>query len=424
MTLDLASPALDARAKLEPWRDPADYWARLDEATRQLPAPVVALGLEALAWNAADLARRAGGLPIRVASKSLRVRSVLEAVLRLPGFRGVLAYSLREALWLAREANAGAGIDDIVVGYPTADLGALRELGGDEFAASRITIMVDSEAQLDLVDRALPASERAAPIRVCLDLDASWRSRALGHIGVRRSPVRRPEELGALAELVTRRQGFEVVGVMAYEAQIAGVADRPAGKPAEGAMLRMMQRASAAELAERRCASIAAVRKVAELEFVNGGGTGSIERTAAEPWVTEVAAGSGLFGPHIFDHYASFDVAPAVAFALDVVRKPTEDRATLLGGGWIASGPPAPDRLPLPVWPAGLAYEPREAAGEVQTPLRGAAARALMPGDRVWLRHAKSGEIMEHTNEVVPVTLDGAAQEPIPSYRGEGKCFL
>ncbi|MFT4231275.1 MAG: amino acid deaminase/aldolase, partial [Leucobacter sp.] len=204
----------------------------------------------------------------------------------------------------------------------------------------------------------------------------------------------------------------------------AGVGDRPAGRAAEGALLRAVQRMSGAELADRRAAAIAAVRGEARLEFVNGGGTGSLERTAAEAAVTELAAGSGLFGPHLFDHYGAFDVAPAVGFALDVVRKPAPDIATLLGGGWIASGPAAPDRLPLPVHPAGLAYEPREGAGEVQTPLRGTAARELRPGDRVWLRHTKAGEVMEHANEAVPIGADGAALPPIPSYRGEGRCFL
>ena len=418
MTLDLAAAAVLARPGERPGAEGESYWSAIDEATRGLPAPVVALSVDALAWNARDLARRAGGIPIRVASKSLRVRGVLDAVLELPAFRGVLAYTLSEALWLAES------IEDVVVGYPSADLTALRELGSDPLLASRITIMVDSREQLDLVDHAIPAAGRAAPIRVCLDLDASWRSRALGHIGVRRSPVRTPAQLAALAAHVAARPGFVVVGVMAYEAQIAGVADRPRGRPAEGALLRAIQRASGSELAERRAAAIDAVREVAELEFVNGGGTGSLERTAAEPAVTELAAGSGLFGPHLFDHYGAFDVAPAVGFGLDVVRKPTPDRATLLGGGWIASGPPGDDRLPRPQYPAGLEYEPREAAGEVQTPLRGPAAQELTVGDRVWFRHAKSGEIMEHANEVVPVSGDGAAHEPLLTYRGEGKCFL
>lgn len=418
--LDLASAALRANAERQPWRDPAAYWAGFSAATADLPAPVTALSIEALCRNAEDLRRRAGGIPIRIASKSVRSRAVLDAVLALPGYRGVLAYTLAEALWLA------GSLDDVVVGYPTADRASLAALAGDAVAAARVTVMIDSTDQLDLIDAVAPPATRES-IRVCLDLDASWRTKLIGHVGVRRSSLHEPSELRALAEEVQRRRGFKLVGVMAYEAQIAGVADRPARtlqNPAAGVMLRAVQRASGSELAERRAAAIAAVTEIAPLEFVNGGGTGSIERTAAESAITEVAAGSGLYGPHLFDHYRGFDVVPALAFALDVVRKPSSDRATLLGGGWIASGPAAVDRLPLPVWPPGLHYEVREGAGEVQTPLRGVEARDLRAGDRVWFRHAKAGEPLEHTNSIVPVTADGKRLAEMLTYRGEGRCFL
>jgi D-serine deaminase-like pyridoxal phosphate-dependent protein len=194
-----------------------------------------------------------------------------------------------------------------------------------------------------------------------------------------------------------------------------------------GAVNRWMQGRSMPELVERRTAAVAAVRALADLEFVNGGGTGSLEATAADASVTELGAGSGLLGGHLFDGYAHFTPAPAAAFALDVVRWPTPDVATVLGGGWIASGPPGADRQPRPVWPAGLEYLAREGAGEVQTPLRGVAARGLTAGDRVWFRHTKSGELAEHLNEFHVV--DGASGnasvvDVIPTYRGEGKAFL
>jgi len=421
MTLDLAAPELREAAATRPWLQPESYWPRLTEATKDRSAPVLALGVEALAYNAHDMLRRAGGLPIRVASKSVRVRGVLDAVLALPGYQGVLAYTLAEAVWLSET------IDDIVVAYPSADRAAIAALADDERAASRVTIMVDSEDQLDFVDSVVaPAGRR--PIRVCLDFDASWQTKALGHLGVLRSPVSTPQGLRELAERVVARPGFELVGIMSYEAQIAGVGDQPVGKPAEGMLMRAVQRASGTELAERRAEAIAQVRAVAPLEFVNGGGTGSIERTVAEAAVTEVAAGSGLFGPHLFDNYRSFTPAPAVAFALDVVRRPNAETATLLGGGWIASGPAGQDRLPQVTWPQGLRYASREAAGEVQTPVIGQTARRMRVGDRVWLRHTKSGEPMEHAHELVPVRTTGAsagtASEPLPSYRGEGRCFL
>ncbi len=416
MTIDLTPPSDRAWAS-----DPAAYWGQMDAALAPLDAPLAALHRGALAANAHDLLRRAEGLPIRVASKSVRVRSVLDAVLELPGYAGVLAFTLPEALWLA--SFEGPSSTDIVVGYPTVDRAALARLAADERLASRVTIMVDDVAQLDLVDAVAPATR--ATVRVALELDASYHSPTMGHIGVRRSPLRTVAEVRALAEEVARRPGFTLVGLMAYEAQIAGLGNAGYGR---GSIIRVLQRASAAELRERRGAAVAAAREVAEaagspFEFVNGGGTGSIESTHADTSVTEVAAGSGLFGPHLFDHYAHFTPAPAAAFALPVVRRPTADVATLLGGGWIASGPAGDDRLPLPVHPAGLRYLPREGAGEVQTPVTGDAARALAIGDRVWLRHTKAGELSEHAN-VLHLVDEGRVVDELPTYRGEGQVFV
>ncbi|WP_022890029.1 alanine racemase [Agromyces italicus] len=414
-SLDLrmtGSPATDASS----WRTPAEHWPRLTAATAHLDAPVGAVHLGALRHNALDMLRRANGTPIRVASKSVRVRGVIESLLAMPGYEGVLAYTLGEALWLADT------VDDIVVGYPTAERASLTRLATDPDFAARITLMVDSPAQLDFIDAVLPPGRRET-IRVCLELDASWDVPVLGHLGVRRSPVHAPADAGALAAYIARRPGFELVGMMSYEAQIAGVVNRPAGRPVDGAVNRWMQSCSMPELLERRARAVAAVREVAQLEFVNGGGTGSLERTSADPVITEIAAGSGLFGGHLFDGYEHFTPAPAAAFALDVVRRPSTAHATILGGGWVASGPPAPDRLPRIVWPEGLVMEPREMAGEVQTPVSGRAARGLTVGDRVWFRHTKSGELAEHLNEFAVVDGDETV-EMIPSYRGEGMAFL
>ncbi len=402
---------LEARTD-RPWQNPAEWWPRLAAATGGVEPPFGVISVEALAANAHDMLARAQGTPIRVASKSVRVRGVLDAVLALPGYRGILAYTLPEALWLAETH------DDVVVGYPTADNLAIARLAADEELASRVTLMVDSLKHLDLVDAVAPPEQRAT-IRVCLELDASYRNPVLGHVGVRRSPVHEVAEAASLAAAITKRKGFALVGMMAYEAQIAGVGNQGMSNVA----VRAMQKASAAELRERRGAAVAEVRKIVDLEFVNGGGTGSLESTHDDPSVTEIAAGSGLFGPLLFDGYEHFQPAPAASFALNVVRRPTADIATVLGGGWIASGPPGQDRLPRPAWPEGLKYLPREEAGEVQTPVTGPAAADLKIGDRVFFRHVKAGELSEHLNEFLLVE-DGRILDRIPTYRGEGKVFL
>jgi D-serine deaminase-like pyridoxal phosphate-dependent protein len=392
---------------------------RYDAATAHLDPPLAIVDLDAFDANAADLVRRAAGKPIRLASKSVRCRALLRRALAVDGFAGVMAFTLPEALWLAAEQVS----DDILVAYPTTDRAALERLAGDERATATVTLMVDSADHLDLILDAIPA-DAAGPIRVCVDIDTAWHT-AGGRvrIGARRSPVRTPAQAATLATEIAGRPKLRLTGLMAYEAQIAGVGDTPPGKPLTGRAIRFIKGRSGQELAARRTEIVAAVREVADLEFVNGGGTGSVEQTTAEPGVTEIAAGSGLYHSVLFDHYSNFSGRPAAAFALPVVRRPGPGVVTVLGGGYLASGPGDRSRLPLPYLPAGLKYDPQEGAGEVQTPLLGGAADGLRVGDRVWFRHAKAGELCERFAEL-RLLEDGRIVETVPTYRGEGKTFL
>ena len=147
-----------------------------------------------------------------------------------------------------------------------------------------------------------------------------------------------------------------------------------------------------------------------------------MEETVADPVVTEVAAGSGLLVPGLFDHYRSFRPRPAAFFGLRVTRRPSTGVVTVHGGGLVASGPAGADRAPLPWAPPDLRLTGLEGAGEVQTPLTGGGAGALRIGDLVWFRHAKSGEIFEHVRDVHLVRGD-VVTEVVPSYRGCGLAF-
>ncbi|MET1017822.1 MAG: alanine racemase [Leifsonia flava] len=406
-----------ADATPAPWLDARRFWTSLDTATAGLESPLAVLHLGALRFNTHDLVRRAGGKPIRVASKSIRVRGLVDALLATEGYAGVLAFTLPEALWLAET------IDDVVVGYPTADAAALGRLATDPVAAARVTLMVDSVEHLDVIDACIPPGRREN-LRLCLELDVSWQTAApLGHVGVWRSPVRTAAQAETLARAIAARPGFTLVGMMAYEAQIAGLGDKAASRDAWSRTKGWMKRRSITELTARRGEAVAAVRRVADLDFVNGGGTGSVDSTAQDDSVTEIAAGSGILGGHLFDNYRGFHPAPAASFALSVVRKPAPSMVVILGGGWVASGPPGEDRLPRLAWPERLDLVPREMAGEVQTPIRGPGASALRTGDRVWLRHSKSGELSERVNEFVVVDGDEVTTR-LRTYRGEGMAFL
>ena len=166
-------------------------------------------------------------------------------------------------------------------------------LAPDPELLNRITLMVASDDHLDFVSAAAGTTSLRA--RLCIDVDAALRLGPV-HIGVRRSPLREPSAVAAFAKRAAAR-GFAVGGVMFYEAQVAGL---PHSSPPIG----WMKRASTRELATRRGAVVNAVQsEVGALEIVNSGGTGSLEVSSADPVVTEVTAGSGLYVPTLFDRY-------------------------------------------------------------------------------------------------------------------------
>lgn len=392
-------------------------YEELEQIFAGVDAPFACVDLDAMWSNARELLERAAGTPIRVASKSVRCRTLLAAILeRDPGFRGLMTFTLQESLWLHEH-----GFQDLLLAYPTADRGALAELGRLDSERPPI-LMVDSVEHLDLIESAV--GHNAGRVRVCIELDLSWWP--LGgrvKIGVKRSPLRTPEQARELAREILLRPGLELAALMGYEAHIAGLGDRPLGKRAQEPVIRFIKRRSAAEIAERRAAVVAAVRELAPVPIVNGGGTGSIHTTREEDAVTEITAGSGFYAPTLFDRYSSFRLTPAAMFALPVVRRPSGSVATLLGGGYPASGAAGRDRLPAPHLPRGLRVDPLEGAGEVQTPVTGAAAASLRVGANVYLRHAKAGELCERFNTLYLVS-GGEIADEVPTYRGEGRCEL
>lgn len=380
-----------------------------------IEAPFAFVDLDAMWANALDMLQRARGKPIRVATKSLRCRPLIASALENdPGFRGLMTFTLAETLWLWE-----MGFDDLLLAYPTADRQGLARLAAiDE--PGRPVIVVDSTEQLDLIES---ATNGGVPARVCIEIDLSfWTAGGRVKVGTKRSSIRTPEQAVVLAREIDRRPGCELAGLMGYEGHIAGVGDNPRER-VRAEVIRRMRKASVSDIRERRAAIVEAVSRVTPLGFVNGGGTGSLELTSSEDAVTELAAGSGFYAPTLFDHYSSFKLRPAAMFALPVVRRPARGWVTLLGGGYLASGPSDDYRPPSPHLPIGLELDSMEGAGEVQTPVQGAAADRLKVGDRVYMRHAKAGELCERFESLYLVS-EGRIVDQVPTYRGEGRCFL
>jgi D-serine deaminase-like pyridoxal phosphate-dependent protein len=397
----------------------APHYARLRAALGDRPLPAVLVDLAAFDANVATALRAVADHPVRVrvGSKSVRCVALLRRAAEGLGarFGGVLGFHPREAKHLVAQ-----GFHDILVAYPSAHPADLDALCDANASGATVTAMIDDAEQLTRLDAR--ARARGVVVPVALDVDMAWRA-GPAVLGVRRSPLRAPEAVLTLARAARAAEGVSLRGVMGYEAQIAGLTDRDAhGRGITSH--RVLKALSRPDVLRRRAAVCAALRAEGfALDVVNGGGTGSLKFTAADPAVNEVVLGSGLLGPHLFDGLDEFAAQPAACFALQAVRRPAPDMVTCLGGGWIASGAAGPDRLPRPWLPEGLALLPLEGAGEVQTPVRGAAAREISLGDPVFFRHAKAGEPMDRVDRVLLVQGDTVVAEP-STYRGDGLALV
>ncbi len=392
----------------------SEAWAYYRKALEGRALPAALVDLDRLDRNLAGILERAGDLPVRLASKSVRSRAVLAYAQAFDDrLRGLLCFHAREACMLAEH-----GFTDLLVAYPTVEPDALRRVCEKIQQGGGITLMVDCPEHVRRLGAI--AEEAGVTLPLCLEVDMSMRLPGL-NFGVFRSPVCSVEDALALYEVIRDHPALRLDGVMGYEAQIAGVTDTGPGQRVKNAVIRALKKRSIRELTRRRDAVVQALHDAgARLRFVNGGGTGSLESTTADPEVTEVAAGSGLYSPALFDHYHNFRHVPAAMFALEVVRQPDDDHVTCLGGGYVASGSASPDRLPVPELPEGLALDPNEGAGEVQTPLTGDNAPGL--GEPVLFRHAKAGELCERFNTLLLIR-DGRVVDEVPTYRGDGSQF-
>jgi D-serine deaminase-like pyridoxal phosphate-dependent protein len=396
---------------------PARDYAYYRDALRGHRLPAAFVDLDSLAANLADLRRRAGTLPIRLVTKSVRAVGIIRlALASSPMMRGLLCYSPMEAAWLASQ-----GFDDLVVAYPSVEPAALKAVAEQLRNGRSITLMVDCPQQVEYIDTLARNEGVVMPLSIDLDMSSSFPGI---YFGVYRSPVHDAASAIALANDIARRSNVRLDGLMGYEGQIAGLMDRVPGQSLKNLVIRHLKRRSIRETNARRGNVVQALADAGHpLRFVNGGGTGSMESTRSDASVTELAMGSGLYTPSLFDHYAAFRTQPAAGFALPVTRRPRDGIVTCSGGGYIASGPAGTNRLPQPWLPEGCTLIANEGAGEVQTPVRHPASVSLPIGAPMLFRHAKAGELCERFNELLLIR-NGHVVDCIPTYRGEGQNFF
>ncbi len=373
--------------------------------------------MDLLDENIHAILKRAGSKKMRIASKSIRCRYIMEYILASnTSFEGVMCYSAGEAAWLAEE-----GFDNLLIGYPSMNKVELGLVADQVKLGKRIYPMIDDLDQAVLLNKI--GEEKGIVFKTCIDIDMSTDFPGI-HFGVYRSPLHTLTDVKKLVEKLKSLPHISISGVMGYEAQTAGTADRQPGEGLKNAVIKILKKRSNKDYTERRKEIVSWLTQEGYvLEIVNAGGTGSIESSSSEPWVTEVTVGSGFYSPGLFDHYSGFKHLPAMGFVLQIVRVPRNRYFTCSGGGYIASGKTGALKQPYPYLPEGIKPIKYEGFGEVQTPFVYDGNIPLKIGDPVLFRHAKAGELCEHFNYLSVLKKDNISAFTT-TYRGDGKSFL
>lgn len=378
--------------------------------------PLAYVDLDLFDANVTQLATMAQGKTIRIASKSVRVPALLQRILKHSSvYQGLMCYSPREAVFLAQQ-----GFDDLLMGYPAWNELDILPIIDELKKGKTIILMIDRPEHITHLDRI--GRREGVRIPICMDMDMSSDLPGL-HFGVWRSSVFGEKEAVALGKVIQQHANVELVAVMGYEAQIAGLGDNVPGQTAMNAIVKQLKRRSVKEIAQRRKSIVAALIGMGfNLRIVNGGGTGSMNTTCTEDVVTEVTVGSGFFSPGLFDNYGHFKMQPSAGYAIEVVRQPKPDIYTCLGGGYVASGEIGKLKQPKVHLPIGATLIAQEGVGEVQTPIS-YSGKELTLGSPVFLRHSKAGELCEHFNTVHLISK-GSIVDEVKTNRGFGEAFL
>ena len=401
-----------------------DQYTYYRNALRNERLPLAFIDLDAFDANI-DYVRKVvegTGRTIRLGTKSIRCEPLIRRIFERGGadFRGLLTFTVEETAWLA-----GKGYDNMIVAYPTIQSSDMELMAQMTKEGKKVMLMADNLEHFKALSQA--GQKAGVEILACIEVDMAYRP--LGteafHLGLRRSPMRTPEEVLVLVRAVKNLPKVRVNSIMGYEGHIAGTNDAVPGKSLSNALMRFVKRQSIQEFSPRRDEVVKALRAEGlQMEIINGGGSGSLVSTLADPLVTEVTVGSGFYCSALFHHFKEVHYHAAAFFATQVVRIPAPGMVTCLGGGYTASGPVGQEKLPLPVMPVGLKYLPLEGAGEVQTPLRlPKDCPNLELGDPVIFQHAKAGELCERFSNLA-LLQNGKIIEHVATYRGAGQTFL
>ncbi len=365
---------------------------------------------------------------VRLSTKSIRCPKLLKKLSNHLGdrSRGVMCFHPDEIPFLFEQ-----GFEDILLAYPVYNRRIADRLAGLQKSLDgnkKFYLMVDLPEHVDVLSVA--AQKCGVRLRVLVDFDVSTRLPGL-HFGVHRSSIHTVEGLVSMAKKIQVDQGLRFSGVMTYEAQIAGVADRDPREPAMvSSVKRVLKERSRKAVRKARKEAMVALKAVfGQMDVLNGGGSGSVATTGKDVLVNEVTIGSGILCPALFEHYDGLDIKPAIAFGLPVIRRPEKNISTLFAGGYIASGSMGKSKQPRMLHPKGWVVTANEGFGEVQTPIKKqhSGIASLELGQICFFSPAKSGECMERFEQLHLTEFDTFSElqvtEVCNTYRGHGVCF-
>lgn len=388
---------------------------RLDQAFYGVERPFAWLDLDALDKNIQTVQDACGEKQIRIATKSIRSVDVLRYVQKnLANVVGFMTFTAAETIFLLQQQ-----FDDVLLGYPVMEEASIRQLLQFVKEGKTVTFMVDRQEHVQLLARL--GEEIDVRVQICIDINVSNDFKVL-YFGTKRSSLYSLETLTPFLQVIQKNPFLEVVGAMGYEAQIAGVGNRPANA-LKGRVIEAMQVQAKKQVTQFRRLAIAHIKAYfPNLRFVNGGGSGSMSYTAEQKEVTEITVGSAFYAPGLFDQFTHLQLEKAAGFALRVTRKPEKNIVVCHGGGYTASGAVGTDRLPVFYEPTTFAYLSLEGAGEVQTPIK-VKGKTVNIGDTIYFRHAKAGELCERFQVLHGIRGDKYIGR-YSTYRGDGQCFL
>lgn len=381
-------------------------------------APSAWLDLDALDKNIAIVNAKTAKVNLRIASKSVRSLAVLNYIKEnTPNYIGIMSYSAEESVYLLEN-----GFKNILCAYPTLDKDRIIKTFDYTAQGAKMVWMIDRLEHWLLLENL--AKTHHTMVEICLDINMSMPLPKL-YFGTKRSSLIDKKQLKKLLKRTENFSHTKIVGLMGYEAQIAGLPEHLPNKALLTPAIRALKKASKKQVSIRRNAMLKLLKKMGhKIELVNGGGSGSMDFTCSQSEITEITVGSAYYYPALFSYMDSMkDFTPSAGFVLQVTRQPEEDVVTCHSGGFVASGSVGVDKSPIIHYPQNLQILTDEGFGEVQTPIESTTGDLnLKIGDYVWCRHAKAGELCEHFNTIA-VYRDNEFLEEISTYRGDGKVF-